>query len=67
MARPISLTCCFLHLGRMCFFLLHVLRELTPLIFLASDTQEYRQGKQDGKRRGAACVMFLSGEELTPP
>lgn len=51
----------------MCFFLLHVLRELTPLIFLASDTQEYRQGKQDGKRRGAACVMFLSGEELTPP
>lgn len=66
MALPILLAChVSYHLGCMFFFLLCVLREFAPLIFLAMDTQKHRQGKQDGKRCGAVCVMFLSGEELT--
>lgn len=66
MALPISLAChVSYHLGCMFFFLLCVLREFAPLIFLAMDTQKHRLGKQDGKRCGAICVMFLSGEELT--
>lgn len=61
MALPISLAChVSYHLGCMFFFLLCVLRELAPLIFLAMDTQKHRQGKEDGKRCGAVCVMFLS-------
>lgn len=66
MALPLSLACrVSYHLGCMFFFLLCVLREFAPLVSLAMDTQKHRQGKQDEKRCGAVCVMFLSGEELT--
>lgn len=60
---------CFLHLGCTCLFLLRVLRGFTPLIFLGLGYPGAQAGpKQDGKQGGAACAVFLSGEELeTPP
>lgn len=66
----LSVLPCSSRLGCMLCFLLRVLREFTPLIFLAmEDAQQHRQGKQDGEQywsshlvlKADGVCLFLAG------
>lgn len=62
----LSVLPCSYRLGCMLCFLLRVLREFTPLIFLAmEDAQQHRQGKQDGEQYWSSH-LFLKADGVCP-